>query len=391
MIRITFCFFIVLLVSVVSVNAQSVTGSNVVTTALPFLSIAPDSRGGAIGDAGAATSPDITSQHYNPAKYAFMKSNSGIALSYTPWLRALVTDMNLAYLVGYHKLDEIQSISGSLRYFDLGSITFYSLGGDPMETISPNEFGLDMAYSRKLSDTWSGAVALRYMRSDIFQGQEDLYAGNSFAADVAFYYNQDFRRGRQLSNFSYGVNISNIGNKVTYDKGNIKDFIPTNLRTGVSYTTELDQFNQVSFTADLNKLLVPSLINKKNKEEWEKGQIDNPRDLGNQDVGVIEGMFTSFADAPDGFREEIKEITLSLGAEYWYSKQFALRAGYFHEAEEKGARQFLTFGAGLKMNVFSLDFSYIFTLSRTSPLENTLRFTLGFDLDDFQRQGNRRR
>jgi hypothetical protein len=260
-----------------------------------------------------------------------------------------------------------------------------------METINPNEFGLDMAYSRKLSDTWSGAVALRYMRSDIFQGQEDLYAGNSFAADVAFYYNQDFRRGRQLSNFSYGINISNIGNKITYDKGNIKDFIPTNLRTGVSYTTELDQFNQVSFTADVNKLLVPSLINKKNKEEWEKGQIDNPRDLGNQDVGVIEGMFTSFADAPDGFREEIKEITLSLGAEYWYSKQFALRAGYFHEAEEKGARQFLTFGAGLKMNVFSLDFSYIFTLSRTSPLENTLRFTLGFDLDDFQRQGNRRR
>jgi hypothetical protein len=259
-----------------------------------------------------------------------------------------------------------------------------------MDVIAPNEFAFDMGYSRKLSDTWSGSVVLRYMRSDIFQGQEDLYAGNSFAADVAFFYSKDFRKARKQSNLSYGINISNIGNKLSYDQGSIKDFIPTNLRTGIAYTTEIDQYNQISFTADLNKLLIPSLLNKKNIEEFKKGQLSDLRSIGNNEYGVIEGMFRSFTDAPEGFQEEIKEITLSLGAEYWYSKQFALRAGYFHEAEEKGARQFVTFGAGLRMNVFTLDFSYIYTLSRTSPLENTLRFTLGFDLDDFQKQGRRR-
>jgi hypothetical protein len=389
--RYTICFLLIFLFFSYRLIAQSFTGSNVVTTALPFLTIAPDSRGGAIGDAGAATSPDVNSQHYNPAKYAFTKSNSGVALSYTPWLRALVQDMNLAYLVGYHKLDEVQVVSSSLKYFDLGSIAKYNEIGEPLETINPNEFAFDLGYSRKLSDYWAGSVALRYMRSDIFQGEEDLYAGNSFAADVAFFYTREFRNARKLSNVSWGIDISNIGNKVSYDKGNIKDFIPTNLRIGGAYSTELDQYNQLSFTLDLNKLLVPSLINKTNEEKWLNGEIDNPRNLGNSEYGVIEGMFRSFADAPDGFQEELKEITLAVGAEYWYSKQFALRTGYFHEAEEKGARQFLTFGAGLKMNVFSLDFSYIFTLSRTSPLENTLRFTLGFDLDDFQNQGRRRK
>jgi hypothetical protein len=372
-------------------QAQSVTGSNVVTTALPFLSIAPDSRGGAIGDAGVATTPDINAQHWNPAKYVFVESKSGVALSYTPWLRSLVSDMNLAYLVGYTKLDDISTVSGSLRYFDLGSITFYTDTGAEMETVSPNEFALDFGYSRKLSDEWSGSVAMRYMRSDLFSGTENLSPGNSFGADVSFYYLKKFRRSQKESTMSYGINVSNIGNKISYDKGTTKDFIPTNLRLGGSYSTEIDNYNQFFVTLDFNKLLVPTILNKDNIEDYQAGKLENIRGLGNDDVGPIEGIFVSFADAPNGFKEELQEITMSVGAEYWYAKQFAVRAGYFHEPENKGDRKFLTFGAGLKMNVFSLDFSYIYTLSRKSPLENTLRFTLGFDLDDFQSQGKRRR
>lgn len=389
--RFTVCLLLLTQFLVYNARAQSLNGANVVTTGVTFLTITPDSKCGAMGDVGVATTPDVNSQYFNPAKYAFTKSNSGVALSYTPWLRALVDDMNLAYLAGYHKLDEFQVVSGSLKYFDLGSITKYDESGNELESISPNEFAFDLGYARKLSDEWSGSVALRYIRSDIFQGEENLFPGNSFAADVAFYYTKDFRKARKKSNVAWGIDISNIGNKISYDKGNIKDFIPTNLRVGGAYTTEIDQYNQVMFSVDLNKLLVPSLINKDNVVDYLNGDYSNLRDLGNADFGVIEGMFRSFIDAPNGFTEELQEITVSLGAEYWYSKQFALRAGYFHESADKGDRKYLTFGAGLKMNVFSLDFSYIYTLSRTSPLENTLRFTLGFDLDDFQNQGKRRR
>ena len=374
------------------VKAQSTTGAGVVSSAVPFLTIAPDSRGGAIGDAGAATIPDINAQTWNPAKYAFIDSRSGIALSYTPWLRNLVGDMNLAYLVGYHQLDNLQTLSGSLRYFDLGSMLFYTPTGAPNGGSNPNEFAVDLGYALKLSDNWSGSVVLRYILSDIYSGvgsaqgtsTTDLKAGQSFASDVAFFYNKTFLKSRKESNIAYGINISNIGSKISYDGGTTSDFIPTNLKIGGAYTTEIDKYNKVSFALDFNKLLVPS-------PEYEIIDGQNVlSNLGNADTGPIEGIFKSFADAPNGLTEELSEITVSVGAEYWYSKQFAIRTGYFNEAKEKGDRKFLTFGAGLKMNVFSIDFSYIFTLSRTSPLENTLRFTLGFDLEDFQKQGRKR-
>ncbi len=356
----------------------SVSGSRVVTTGVPFLTIAPDSRAGAMGDAGVATTPDISSQHWNPAKYAFMKSNSGVGLSYTPWLRSLIGDMNIAFLSGYTHLDDRQTISAGLTYFDLGSVQYYDENGGELELVSPNEFAFDGAYSLKLSDNMSGSVAMRYIRSDLFSGTEEYYPGNSFAADISFFYTKDFRSQGKQNNMSYGVNISNIGRKISYTEGTIEDFIPTNLRIGGAYTTEIDQYNKVMFTVDFNKLLVVA-------PEYGDANIGQ----GNQDIGPIEGMFKSFSDAEGGFSEELQEVTVGLGAEYWYSNQFAIRTGYFHEAETKGDRKFITFGAGLKMNVFTLDFSYIYTLARQSPLENTLRFTIGFDLDDFRNQSRR--
>jgi len=374
-------------VEVTQGQKSSTTGSLVVSSAVPFLSIAPDSRGGAMGDAGVATSPDINSQYWNPAKFVFNESRSGVALSYTPWLYSLVKDMSLAYLTGYHQLDDKQSLSGSLRYFDLGSMELFTSSGGGAGSSSPNEFSVDFGYGRKLSDNWSGAVSLRFILSDIYNGigDVDLKAGTSYAADVAFFYNKKFYKNRKYSTIAYGINISNIGSKISYNSGNTKDFIPTNLRIGGSYSTEIDKYNKIGFTLDFNKLLVPS-------PEYDTiGGVISLSNLGNQSIGPIEGIFKSFGDAPGGFSEELSEITISVGAEYWYSNQFAVRTGYFHEPTSKGDRKFVTFGAGLKMNVFSLDFSYIYTLRKTSPLENTLRFTLGFDLDDFQKQGKKKR
>ncbi len=371
-------------------KAQSTTGSNIVQTAVQFLSIAPDSRAGAMGDAGAATTPDVNSLHWNPAKYAFIESQSGVALSYTPWLRSLVHDMNIAYLVGYNKLDEMQTLSAGLTYFDLGSIDIFDESGNPQNPISPNEFAFNLGYTRKLSEVFSGAVGLRYIRSDMYSGLEDAYPGNSFSADVAFFYNKEFRRNRKKSNMSYGVNISNIGNKISYDKGVQKDFIPTNLRIGAGYGTEIDRYNKIYYTIDFNKLLVPTLIEEEGDEEIPTGGISDGRGNTNANMGVIEGMFRSFGDAPGGIQEELQEVTVSLGLEYWYNNQFIVRGGYFHESENKGDRKYMTLGAGLRMNVLSLDFSYIYTISRQSPLENTLRFTLGLDLDNFSKQKGRR-
>ncbi len=389
----------VLLVIIATINislGQSTTGALVVSSAVPFLSISPDSRAGSMGEVGVATSSDINSQHWNPAKFVFNESKSGIALSYSPWLRNLVDDMNLGYLTGYHQLDDKQALSGSLRYFNLGEMQLYNDAGQNNGNAYPNEFALDMAYSRKLSENWSGAVALRYILSDIYNGSaEDLNAGSSFAADVAFLYTKKIYKNRKNSVISSGINISNIGSKISYDNGSFKDFIPTNLRVGAAYTTELDKFNKMTFSIDLNKLLVPSPV-----IDTSSG-VPILSHLGNQEVGPIAGIFISFADAPNGLKEELREVTLSFGAEYWYSNQFAVRLGYFHESgtdsqakedqwKNKGSRQFLTVGAGLKMNVFSLDFSYIYSLKKTSPLDNTLRFTLGFDLDDFRKQGKKK-
>lgn len=361
-------------------SKTSTSGANTVTTGVPFLTIAPDSRAGAMGDAGVATSPDVNSQHWNPAKYAFAESEMGIALSYTPWLRNLVSDINLAYLVGYKKLDDRQTMSASLRYFTLGDISFMSEYGDPTGQQSPNEFAVDMGYTRLLSDNFSGAVALRYIRSDLTGGQlvngVETHAGNSFAADVAFYYQNKIRMNRKNSTLSAGIDISNIGSKISYTDGETKDFIPTNLKLGISYKTELDRYNTITFAFDANKLLVPTP---------DTSKVDIVTGLGST-KSPIAGIFSSFTDAPGGMSEELKEINFSAGVEYWYNNQFALRAGYFYEDVTKGNRKFYTAGAGLKMNVFALDFSYLLPVAQNNPLANTLRFTLSFDFDAFNKQ-----
>ncbi len=358
----------------------STTGANTVTTGVPFLTIAPDSRAGAMGDAGVATSPDVNSQHWNPAKYAFAESEMGIALSYTPWLRNLVSDINLAYLVGYKRLNDQETVSASLRYFSLGDISFMSEYGDPTGQQSPNEFAFDMGYTRLLSDNFSGAVAIRYIRSDLTGGQMvggvETHAGNTFAADVAFYYQNQIRMNRKNSTISAGIDISNIGGKISYTDGETKDFIPTNLKLGVSYKTEMDKYNTITFAFDANKLMVPTP---------DTTDVDIITGLGSS-KSVVSGMFSSFSDAPGGMKEELREITFSVGAEYWYNKQFALRAGYFYEDPTKGNRKFFTAGAGLKMNVFALDFSYLLPVAQNNPLANTLRFTLSFDFDAFNKQ-----
>ena len=390
MIRIFRFLFLITLVISISENilAQATTsGANTITTAVPFLAITPDSRAGGMGDAGVGTSPDVNSQHWNPAKYIFMESEMGVGLSYSPWLRALVDDINLAYLVGYMKLTDVDAISTSLRYFSLGDIVFTSDYGEITGQQSPNEFAVDLGYNRLLSEKWSGAVAVRYIRSDLTGGQlvngVETHAGNSFAADVAFYYLNEFRSNRNDKSFSAGINVQNIGAKISYTEGEVKDFIPTTLKLGASYTTNLDEYNSFSFSLEANKLLVPTPP--ADSTQYDPDDVILPGGI-NSDMGVIEGIFKSFYDAPGGFKEEIQEITWGIGVEYWYNKQFALRAGYFYEHENKGNRKYITAGAGLKMNVFALDFSYLLPTQRNHPLENTLRFTLSFDIDAFGRQ-----
>jgi hypothetical protein len=382
--KINLILIVVLLIGIgiQQVNAQktSTTGANTITTGVPFLTIAPDSRAGAMGDAGVATSPDASSQHWNPAKYAFVENDMGIALSYTPWLRNLVSDINLAYLVGFKRLDEKQVMSASLRYFTLGDITFMSEYGDPTGQQSPNEFAVDLGYTLLLSEKFSGAVAIRYIRSDLTGGQlvngTETHAGNSFASDIAFYYQNQIRVNRKMSTLAAGINISNIGAKISYTDGATKDFIPTNMKLGLSYKTEMDKYNTITFAFDANKLLVPTP---------DTSKVDIITGLGST-KSPIAGIFSSFSDAPGGMKEEFKEITFSVGAEYWYNKQFALRAGYFYEDVTKGNRKFFTAGAGLKMNVFALDFSYLLPVAQNNPLANTLRFTLSFDFDAFNKQ-----
>jgi hypothetical protein len=365
----------------------SLSGANVITTAVPFLTIAPDSRAAGMGDVGVGTSPDVNAQHWNPAKYAFIESDMGVSLSYSPWLRALVNDINLAYLVGYKKLDEFQTISSSLRYFSLGDIIFYDEFASYQGQQNPNEFAIDLGYTRLLSDNFSGAVAVRYIRSDLTGGQlingVESHAGNSYAADVAFFYRNEFYVRRQTNIFSAGINIQNIGAKISYTDGEVKDFIPTNMKLGLAYTTELDDYNTFTFTADINKLLVPTPP--QDTTTYDAGTIIYPGGI-NSDKSVVAGMFSSFTDAPGGFKEELQEVNISAGVEYWYNNQFALRAGYFWEHENKGNRKFMTAGAGLKLNVFALDFAYLLPLVRNHPLENTLRFTLSFDVDAFSGQ-----
>ncbi len=361
-------------------------GLNTITTAVPFLLISPDSKSGAMGDVGVATTPDANSLHWNPAKLAFVDDDMGFSMSYVPWLRALVPDINLSYLAGYKKLNDNEAIGLELRYFSLGDITFTDIVGNTLGQYKPSEFALGTSYSRKLSDNFSLAISGRYIYSNLTGGQLaggiPTVAGQSIAADISAYYTNPIRLGGKEIDLAFGGNISNIGSKLAYTETPDKDFIPINLRLGTSIGTEFDEYNKMSFAFDINKLLVPTPpIYKAGSTGQDPDDIVAGMD---PKVSVVSGIFQSFWDAPGGVNEEFREINYSIGTEYWYANQFALRAGYFFEHDTKGGRKFFTFGSGVKYNVFALDFSYLINASRAingnNPLANTMRFTLVFDL-----------
>ncbi len=372
---------------------------NTITTAVPFLLIAPDSRAGGMGECGVATSPDVNSMHWNAAKYAFADKKIGLGVSYTPWLRQLVPDINLAYLAGYSKLDKNSVVAGSLRYFSLGSITFTDIVGNTIGNYRPNEFALDAAYSRKLSEKFSAAMAVRFIHSNLTSGVvlsngTATRAGNTGAVDIsAFYHDNKIELSGKKADLNFGLNISNVGAKISYTNNasaRSKDFIPINLKLGSALKIDLDEFNTFAITADVNKLLVPTppIYALKADGSIKYDANGNPEIAQGKDPrrSITSGIFGSFNDAPGGFKEEAKEIIYQVGMEYWYDKQFAVRAGYFHEDRTKGNRQFFTLGAGVRYNVFGLDFAYLIPTQQRNPLQNTLRFSLTFDFDAFNKQ-----
>ncbi len=350
-------------------------GLNTITTAVPFLLIAPDSRSGAMGDVGVATSPDANSMHWNPAKLAFTSEDIGASISYVPWLRALVPDINLSYITGYKKLDDNQAVGLEMRYFSLGDITFTDIVGTTIGQYRPHEFALGGSYARKLSDQFSLAISGRYIYSNLTGGQSaggiETVAGQSIASDLAGFYTKPVRMGGQDIDLAVGLNISNIGSKVSYTETSIRDFIPINMRLGTALGADIDDYNKISLAIDMNKLLVPT------PPITDNGEIVSGKD---SDVGVVSGIFQSFGDAPGGYKEEFREINYSVGSEYWYNDQFAIRAGYFFEHDTKGGRKFFTFGSGVKYSAFILDFSYLVNASTdagaTNPLANTMRFSM---------------
>lgn len=347
---------------------------NPVMTAVTSQSIAPDARAGGIGDVGAATDPDVHSQYWNPAKYPFTISRAGFAINYTPWLRKLTTGIALLDAVGYIRLGDYQALSASLKYFTLGEVT-----ADNDMTVKPYEFGIDLAYSRMLSEQFSAAVALRYMYSDLTGHYDDnTTAGSAFAADIALYYNTYVMMGQRECQLSWGLNISNIGTKISYGD-DYSYFIPTNLRLGLNYLIPLNEYNKVAFMADVNKLLVPS----KPLQGADETNEDYEERIRNDyyDMSSITGIFKSFSDSERGFKGELEEIQWSIGAEYTYNEKFVLRAGYHHESKMQGNRKYATVGAGFRMNVLSIDAGYVIGTQASNPLDQTLRVSLAFDID----------
>ena len=381
--------------SVISVNVFAQQSENLdnwlntITTSVPFLIISPDAKAGGMGDVGVASTPDAMSMHWNPAKYAFVKNDVGFSVCYTPWLKSLVPDINLSYLTGYKRLDENQVLGFSLRYFTLGEINFTDANNTPLGSFNPNEFSLDGGYALKLSPRFSTGVALRYVYSNLTGGQQvgtlATKPAHTVAGDISGYYIKEVRMAGKKMDWATGINISNIGAKVSYTETVDKDFIPTNLRVGSSLATDLDEYNQVSFEFNINKLLVPTppMYN-------DDGEIISGLD---PDVSVISGIAQSFYDAPYNDRE-VRELIYSTGVEYWYDKQFAVRTGYFYEHPTKGDRQFFTLGAGVRYNVFGLDFSYLIPVqgrdevNAVNPLSNTLRFALTFDFSALEQVDN---
>lgn len=346
-------------------------------------SIAPDARAGGMGDVGAATDPDVASQYWNPAKYPFTISRAGVALNYTPWLRQLVSDIDLAYLVGYYRIGDYSAVSGSLRYFSLGEV-FYggSETGDSQMTLSPYEMSIDVAYSIMLSETFSIAAGVRWIYSDLTYDYSDTSSpGSAFAVDLSAYYQNYVNIGQRECQLGLGLNLSNIGSKINFGGTDRSEFLPANLRLGASLMIPVDEYNRFSISADANKPLVPTYPSKVDKDGNEVENYEELLDKEYYDVSPISGIFKSFHDAPGGFKEEVEEIRWSVGAEYVYNDKFSLRAGYHHESENKGNRKYFTVGAGFKMNVFSLDAGYVIATAKSNPLDQTLRFTLSFDMD----------
>jgi len=361
-VRIAAIFVAVLFSTNYSFGQENGSGWGPPQTGAPFLTITPDSRGGAMGDAGVASKPDLYSQYWNPSKYAFLDQDMAFSLSYTPWLRKLVNDIDLMYATFFKRIDKMQTVSVSFRYFSLGDITFTDNSGAITSSGSPNEFAIDGAYARKLSDNLSGSVAFRFIRSDITNGTRDnaVSPANAFAADLSFYYQNEVKWGGRDGDISAGINISNIGSKLSYDNGVNKDFLPANLRLGTSYYTKIDNFNKVGVSFDINRTMVAKPTETDTKEN----------------LSVPASFFQSFGDFA------VEDLTFSLGGEYIYADQFTLRAGYFHEDESRGNGKFATAGAGIKFNMITLDASYIITMASTNPLANTIRFSLGFNIDE---------
>lgn len=350
---------------------------NPVTTSVTSQSIAPDARSAGMGDVGAATDPDVVSQYWNPAKYPFNISRAGVAINYTPWLRQLISDIDLAYVAGYYRIGDYSAVSASLRYFSLGEVQMLD---DENLTINPYEMSFDVAYSLMLSEHFSLGAAVRWIYSDLtYDFTSDTAPGSAFAADLSCYYQNYLNIGERECQLGLGLNISNIGSKISFGGDNNAEFIPTNMRLGASLMVPIDEYNRFTIAADANKLLVPTYPKQNEGESTEAYQERVQKDY--YDVSSISGIFKSFGDAPGGFKEELQEIQWSVGAEYIYHDKFALRAGYHHESENKGNRKYFTVGAGFKMSVFSLDAGYVIATAKSNPLDQTLRFSLSFDMD----------
>ncbi len=360
---------------------------NPVHTGVTSLSIAPDARAGALGDVGVATEPDANSQFWNPAKYPFNIARAGVSMSYTPWLRQLVSDIDLVNLAGFYRIGDYSAVSASLTYFSLGEVFV-----ENEMTIKPYEMAVDVAYSRMLSETFSAAISLRYIHSDLqYNYAEDMSPGSAFAADIAMYYNRYIMIGSRECLLGLGLNASNIGTKISYDDGATNQFIPTNLRLGASLLIPLDDYNTISVSADINKLMVPTrptysqFLEENGYEQGDNSYYSEYQTwldgTGYNDISPISGIFKSFSDAPGGFSEEMKELYGGVGVEYCYNQQFSLRGGYHYENEYKGNRKYFTLGAGFRMSVFSLDAAYLISTAQSNPLDQTLRFSLSFDMD----------
>jgi hypothetical protein len=381
-----------------NVSAGQLLGQqNTITTTVPILLIAPDARGGALGDAGAATTPDPISGHWNPSKFAFIEKKGGVSISYTPWLRQLVDGVSISYLAAFGRINKFSTVAGSLRYFALGNINFTDNYGQSLGSFNPHELALDGSYATRLSENFSVGVSMRFIYSNlagkITVNNVEARPGVAGAGDISCYYQNKKRlKSKKMMNYAIGFAITNIGNKITYTSDAQRDFIPINMRLGGYTQFELDDYNSIGLALDFNKLLVPTppiyerdsfgkiVLNPDGSRKTAYGKDNN--------VPTLQGIFQSFGDAPNGFKEEIHEINVSFGAEYWYQKQFAIRTGFFYEHPTKGARKYLTFGIGVRYNVFGLDVSYLAPLMQRHPLQNTLRFTLLFDFAAFKDGGD---